>query len=77
MADKTDKNPLNATGRYYNDMTCIDCDLCRVTAPAFFVRDEEEGFTYVNHQPITPAEIALAKEALNSCPTESIGNDGN
>lgn len=76
MADKTDKNPLNASGRYYNDMTCIDCDLCREIAPAFFVRDDEEGLTYVLRQPASQADIALAEEALSCCPTESIGNDG-
>lgn len=76
MADNTDKNPLNASGKYYNDNTCIDCDLCREIAPAFFIRDDNEGLTYVHRQPQTPTEIALAEEALNSCPTESIGNDG-
>jgi ferredoxin len=76
MADKTDKNPLNTSGKYYNDMTCIDCDLCREIAPALFIRDDNEGLSYVHRQPVTLAEIQLAEEALNSCPTESIGNDG-
>jgi len=76
MAEKTDKNPLNVAGDYYNDMTCIDCDLCREIAPTFFTRDDEEGLSYVHRQPITPAEIALAEEALASCPTETIGSDG-
>lgn len=76
MADNTDKNPKNIPGKYYNDLTCIDCDQCRDIAPEFFIRDDEEGITYVHKQPTTPAEIALAEEALNSCPTETIGNDG-
>jgi ferredoxin len=76
MADPTDKNPLNVPGNYYNDLTCIDCDLCRETAPQIFIRDDEEGLSYVWKQPASVEEIAAAEEARNSCPTQSIGNDG-
>jgi ferredoxin len=76
MAEKTDRLTQNAAGNYYVDSTCVDCDLCRNTAPDFFRRDEETGFSYVYRQPGTPAEIALAQEAKQGCPTESIGNDG-
>ena len=76
MADPTDKNPLNAPGKYYNDLSCIDCDLCREIAPEIFIRDDDEGLTYVLRQPITPEELAVAEEARCSCPTETIGNDG-
>ena len=31
-----------ASGRYYVDSQCIDCDLCRETAPANFIRNDEE-----------------------------------
>jgi len=76
MADPTDKNPLNVPGNYYNDLTCIDCDLCRETAPQIFIRDDEEGLSYVWKQPASVEELAAAEEARNSCPTQSIGNDG-
>ena len=76
MADPTDKNPRNAPGKYYNDLTCIDCDMCREIAPEFFIRDDEEAVTYVWKQPTTPKEIAKAEEVRLSCPTETIGNDG-
>ena len=76
MADRTDKNPLNVPGTYYNDLTCIDCDLCREIAPQVFTRDDEEGLSYVWKQPVTPEEIDAAEEARQSCPTETIGNDG-
>lgn len=76
MADRTDKNPLNVPGSYYNDLTCIDCDLCREIAPHVFTRDDEEGLSYVWKQPVTPEEFAAAEEARRSCPTETIGNDG-
>ena len=35
MADPDNKHPLNLPGAYYNDDTCIDCDLCREIAPGF------------------------------------------
>lgn len=76
MANPENKNPLNIPGAYYNDDTCIDCDLCREIAPQFFRRDDLAGTTYVWRQPGTAEEIALAEDALQSCPTETIGNDG-
>ena len=76
MAAGTDRLPRNAPGPYYVDSTCVDCDLCRNTAPDFFRRDEETGFSIVYRQPITEEERALAEEAKQGCPTESIGNDG-
>ena len=76
MPDPTDKNPLNAPGKYYNDLSCIDCDLCREIAPGIFKRDDDEGLSYVWKQPATPEEFAAADDARHSCPTETIGNDG-
>ncbi|YCM42352.1 ferredoxin [Verrucomicrobiaceae bacterium 227] len=76
MADKHEKNPLNAPGKFYNDLSCIDCDLCREIAPEIFHRDDDEGLTFVVKQPTSPAEIALAFKALEACPTETIGSDG-
>lgn len=76
MASTSERLPQNALGRYYVDASCIDCDLCRNTAPEFFRRDDETGFSIVHRQPVTPEEIALAEEAREGCPSESIGNDG-
>jgi ferredoxin len=76
MADPTEKQRLNAPGPFYNDISCIDCDLCREIAPAFFRRDDEEGQSHVWKQPASAEELALAREALESCPTNSIGCDG-
>lgn len=76
MADLSDRKPENVPGRFYVDASCIDCDLCRETAPAFFRRDDEGGQSFVYRQPVTDEEIALAREALAGCPTESIGEDG-
>ena len=76
MANRNDKNSGNIPGPFYVDNTCIDCDLCRETAPSIFRRDDHLGQSIVFHQPSTPDEWSLAREALNSCPTETIGADG-
>ncbi len=76
MADPNDKVPGQAPGRYYVDSQCIDCDLCRETAPANFTRNEDGGYSYVYKQPESPEEEALCKEAMEGCPVEAIGSDG-
>lgn len=76
MANKADKWADNASGKFYVDQQCIDCDLCRETAPGFFTRHDEGGYSYVNKQPTTEEEIGQCMEALEGCPVEAIGNDG-
>lgn len=76
MPDKDSRLPDNAPGRYYVDDQCIDCDACRETAPDLFARNEDKGYSYVLRQPETPEEEALFLEALEGCPVEAIGNDG-
>lgn len=76
MANKADKFPNNVPGKFYVDQQCIDCDLCRETAPSFFTRSDEGGFTFVGKQPLTDEEVAQCMEALEGCPVEAIGNDG-
>ena len=75
MADNTQKVPENVPGRFYVDVTCIDCDLCRETAPRNFVRQDAEGYSYVTHQPRTRQEAACLA-AMEECPVEAIGIDG-
>ncbi|HEX8371981.1 MAG TPA: ferredoxin [Chthoniobacterales bacterium] len=76
MADPKFKNSENTPGAFYVDDTCIDCDMCRSNVPQFFRQMDAEPYSVVWQQPVTPEEIALAMEALQGCPTESIGNDG-
>jgi len=76
MADKANKYPDNAPGKYYVDNQCIDCDLCRETAPNNFKRNEEGGYSFVSKQPATPEEEQQCQEAKKSCPVEAIGDDG-
>jgi ferredoxin len=76
MADRNQKAIGNVPGPYYVDNSCTDCDLCRNLAERFFTRQDDGGYTYTYRQPLTPEEIALAEAARQSCPTDSIGNDG-
>ena len=76
MADNTDKVEGNADGQFYVDTNCIDCDLCRQTAPDNFERNEDEGFSYVFKQPENEEEEQACRDALDECPVEAIGDDG-
>jgi len=76
MAEPTDKLPENVRGKFYVDSQCIDCDVCRDTAPKNFTRYDENGYSYVCQQPRTPEELELCEEAMNACPVEAIGDDG-
>ena len=76
MADASNKYSGNVSGRFYVDDQCIDCDLCRETAPDSFKRDDDGGHSLVWKQPETPEQEALCIEAMEGCPVEAIGNDG-
>jgi ferredoxin len=76
VADPNDRVGENALGTYYVDTQCIDCDVCRDTAPDNFTRSDENGYSFVYKQPETEDERALCEEALAACPVEAIGNDG-
>jgi ferredoxin len=76
MADRSQKVAENTAGRFYVDSTCIDCDLCRETAPGVFLRQEDEGYSYVVRQPESAEEEAASRAAMEECPVEAIGIDG-
>lgn len=76
MADPNDRVGENVGGQYYVDSSCIDCDVCRDTAPDNFTRSDDNGYSFVYKQPDTEDERALCEEALMACPVEAIGNDG-
>lgn len=76
MADKSEKQPENVTGAWYVDTNCIDCDVCRETAPNNFTQQKDKGYSYVYKQPENDDEKAQSREAMEACPVEAIGNDG-
>ena len=75
MATIDDRLPENTPGRFFVDSSCIDCDQCRSHAPDFFHRNDDIGHSVVYRQPSTPEEVELCQEALEGCPTESIGTE--
>jgi len=76
MAIFSDRYNENIHGKFYVDHQCIDCDLCRETAPDNFTRNEDGGFSFVFKQPVSPDEETKCREAMEGCPVEAIGNDG-
>lgn len=76
MSNKEKKHIGNVSGPFYVDTECIDCDLCRETAPTNFKRNDDGGYSFVFKQPETPEEIEQCKEAMEGCPVEAIGQDG-
>jgi glyoxylase-like metal-dependent hydrolase (beta-lactamase superfamily II)/ferredoxin len=74
MADPTRRLAENVPGEFFVDSTCIDCDTCRQLAPAVFAEGAE--YAYVHQQPQSEADRRHALQALVSCPTGSIGSEG-
>lgn len=72
MADPELRWPDNVAGPFFVDEHCIDCDLCRTTAPRNF-RRSTDGYSFVGVQPRTPAEEAECRQALRECPVSAIG----
>jgi len=76
VPDKNDKVKENVRGSFYVDTSCIDCDVCRDTAPENFMRSDENSYSFVYKQPETDEERALCDEAMCCCPVEAIGDNG-
>ena len=76
MADVANKYEINILGKYYVDNQCIDCDLCRETAPDNFKRNDDGGYSFVYKQPESEEEETRCKEAKEGCPVEAIGDNG-
>ena len=76
MPDPNDIVKENVDGSFYVDSSCIDCDVCRDTAPANFTRSFRDAYSYVSKQPENETERVACDEAMSTCPVEAIGNDG-
>ena len=77
MAAEPDARPVNVPGRFSVDNSlCIDCVLCRHTAPRHFRRDGDHDVSYVYRQPETAAELANCLTAAANCPVGAIGDCG-
>jgi ferredoxin len=76
MADKENKVPDNIPGSFYVDTSCIACGICIAEAPDTFKYNEDESLAYVYAQPANEEHTASAKQALNHCTADAIGDDG-
>jgi ferredoxin len=76
MAEKKEKWKQNANGKYYVDQTCIACDACVTTAPTNFAMNEDDGHAFLSKQPGSSEEEDACREAMEGCPVEAIGNNG-
>ena len=67
----------NVPGEFFVMDNCIDCDLCRRTAPQIFKRHSvgNSGYSFVWAQPKNGREEQLAREAMQGCPVEAIGQN--
>jgi ferredoxin len=70
-------HPLSAKGKYYIDTdNCYCCNVCEFTAPNNFKTDGDELVSFVIKQPENTEEEKLCREAMLSCPHETIFDDG-
>jgi len=76
MADKNLKVPENVHGKFYVDDQCIACDACVMEAPLFFVMNDIEGYAFLKLQPKTKDQLKNCMDALQACPVDAIGSDG-
>ncbi|MBF0278945.1 MAG: ferredoxin [SAR324 cluster bacterium] len=76
MANSEAKLPENVPGKYYVDEDCTFCDVCVEFAPENLAYHEEEDYVFVKKQPETEEEEDSIQEAIDTCPSQAIGDDG-
>lgn len=76
MADKKSKWAQNKPGKFYVDDQCIACDACVMEAPGFFTMNDDDGHAFVKLQPTTKEGLEECLSAMEACPVEAIGSDG-
>jgi ferredoxin len=75
MASVEDKFSENEAGKYYVDGECAFCETCIELAPENFASQNDE-YAYVKKQPENDTEEEQCQEAMESCPSDAIGDDG-
>lgn len=73
MASYQRSHPLNVPGSLFTDTSCIDCSTCFHLGPDIFRENSADDKSVVVKQPTNAEEWLMAKRALVSCPTNSIG----
>ncbi len=76
MADKANRYDDNADGKYYIDEECTACGVCQDEAPDNIKMTDDESHAIVFKQPDGDEEIEAMQSAIDGCPSEAIGDDG-
>jgi ferredoxin len=76
MANFIDRHPENVPGRFYVDDSCLPCVVCLDICPSVFHITDDRDHAFVAKQPETKEEIETCAEAVEACPMNAIGNDG-
>ena len=62
---------------FYVDQECILCSVCSDAAPNNFRMSDDEDHDICFKQPEDADELEQCEEAMENCPVEAIGSDGN
>jgi ferredoxin len=85
MPNKNDKwednntNVVTFDGKkisFYVDRDCIFCNVCEEEAPNNFKESDDETHDIVYKQPENKEELNECYIAMESCPVDAIGDDG-
>ncbi len=61
---------------FYVDQECILCSVCSDAAPNNFRMSDDEDHDICFKQPEDADELEQCEEAMENCPVEAIGSDG-
>jgi len=64
------------TVSFYVDQECILCSVCSDAAPNNFRISDDEDHDICFKQPEDADELEQCEEAMENCPVEAIGSDG-
>lgn len=76
MATAAERRPDNAPGKFYIDNTCDYCEVCLDEAPNNLKKSDNGEYSIVCKQPENEEEEQDLRNAIETCPSESIGDDG-
>ncbi|MGE5314393.1 MAG: ferredoxin [Acidobacteriota bacterium] len=63
---------FNVPGPFYTGERCEGCGQCIRFAPDHLTFDQSEVFCYVYRQPVTHAEVASVRQAMELCPSSAM-----
>lgn len=66
----------NVPGKYYISEDCAGCQVCVDIAPDNIEFDDDSGYAIIAKQPENDEEVELMEDAIDSCPSEAICDDG-